>query len=142
MSTLGRMKRVVTAVQEAARKDRLPVTVCVLDQNGAVIVKERMDGAFPLSVEMAEVKAYTSAMLAVATIDLVDLVQPGAPLYGLTSFQGGRFVAIGGGVPLREAEIVVGALGVSGGTIEDDTRLAGVGLEAFSVAESRGAPVT
>ena len=72
---------------------------------------------------MSERKAYTSASLRMRTADITPLVQPGQPLYTLTSVAGGRYVALGGGVPLRAGEEFVAGVGVSGGTTEQDTMI-------------------
>jgi uncharacterized protein GlcG (DUF336 family) len=72
------------------------------------------------SLELAERKAYTSALVGVRTADLVPLVQPGRDLYPLLAVSGGRFSAIGGGVPVTSEGQVVAGVGVNGGTTEQD----------------------
>ena len=80
-----------------------------------------MTGAPAFSLELAERKAYTSALVRMRTADLVPLVQPGAELYPLLTVSGGRYSAMGGGVPLTNDEgEAVGGVGVSGGTTEQD----------------------
>jgi len=72
------------------------------------------------SLELSERKAYTSALVRLRTADLVPLVQPGQPLYPLIMVSGGRYSAMGGGVPLASEGEVVAGVGVSGGTTEQD----------------------
>ena len=63
------------------------------------------------------------------TEEVGRLAQPGAPLYGIQQTNGGRIVIFGGGVPLLKDGRVVGALGVSGGTLEQDTAMGNFGAE-------------
>ena len=105
----------------------VPVTACVVDSTGAVVLLERMDKAIPVSVDMAQRKAATAALMGQSTVQLTALVQPGQPLFGLTSVDGGRFVAFGGGVPLMHEGVLIGGVGVSGGSIDQDAQLAEIG---------------
>ena len=129
MISLEFARRSASLVEARAKEMGLPATICVLDTAGHVVLKERMTGAGVLSLEMAELKAYTSALLGMATADLPPLVQPGQPLYGITSASGGKLVAFGGGVPLLDGDTLVGGLGVSAGTIDQDITLANAALE-------------
>ncbi len=79
-----------------------------------------MTGAPAFSLELSERKAYTSALVGMSTADLVPLVQPGAALYPLLAVSGGRYSAMGGGVPLTSESQVIAGVGVSGGTTEQD----------------------
>ena len=99
---------------------QVPVAVCVVDVHGNVVLQHRMPGAPLFSLELSERKAYTSALVRLRTADLVPLVQPGQPLYPLIMVSGGRYSAMGGGVPLASEGEVVAGVGVSGGTTEQD----------------------
>jgi uncharacterized protein GlcG (DUF336 family) len=123
MNLLETSKRLAELVEEEARRMNVPVTISVVDIHGNIVLKQRMQGAPLLSIEMSERKAYTSALLRMRTEEMTPLVQPGQPLYTLTSVAGGRYVALGGGVPLRADEEVVAGVGVSGGTTEQDIRI-------------------
>ena len=101
-------------------KQGVPVAVTVIDVHGNVVLTHRMTGAPAFSLELAERKAYTSALIGVRTADLVPLVQPGAELYPLLAVSGGRYSAMGGGVPLTCEGQVIAGVGVSGGTTEQD----------------------
>jgi uncharacterized protein GlcG (DUF336 family) len=120
MNLLETSKRLAELVEEEARRMNVPVTISVIDIHGNIVLKQRMTGAPLISIEMSERKAYTSASLRMRTADMTPLAQPGQPLYTLTSVAGGRYVALGGGVPLRAGEEVVAGVGVSGGTTEQD----------------------
>jgi uncharacterized protein GlcG (DUF336 family) len=120
MDLLKLAKDVAQRIETRATQAKVPVAVCVVDVHGNVVLQHRMPGAPLFSLELSERKAYTSALVRLRTADLVPLVQPGQPLYPLIMVSGGRYSAMGGGVPLaREGEVVAG-VGVSGGTTEQD----------------------
>jgi uncharacterized protein GlcG (DUF336 family) len=104
-------------------KQELPVAVTVIDVHGNVVLTHRMTGAPAFSLELAERKAYTSALVGIRTADLVPLVQPGEGLYPLLTVSGGRYSAIGGGVPVTSDDQVIAGVGVSGGTVEQDVAI-------------------
>jgi uncharacterized protein GlcG (DUF336 family) len=120
MDLLTIAKNVADRVETESVKNKVPVAVCVIDIHGNVVLKHRMTGAPVFSLELSERKAYTSALVRVRTADLVPLVQPGQPLYPLLTVAGGRYSAMGGGVPLTSEGQVVGGVGVSGGSTEED----------------------
>jgi uncharacterized protein GlcG (DUF336 family) len=120
MNLLETSKQLAELVEDEARRRSVPVTISVVDIHGNIVLKQRMCGAPLLSVEISERKAYTAALLRMRTEEMTALVQPGQPLYTLTSVAGGRYVALGGGIPLRQGEEIVAGVGVSGGTTEQD----------------------
>jgi uncharacterized protein GlcG (DUF336 family) len=124
MDLLKASKDFAAFAEEEARARNMAVTVCVIDRHGNVVLKQRMTDAPLLSLEMSERKAYTAALLRMRTAELTPLVQPGQPLYTLTSTAGGRYVALGGGIPLEDNGVVVAGIGVSGGTSEEDVAIA------------------
>jgi uncharacterized protein GlcG (DUF336 family) len=132
MNLLETSKRLAELVEEEARRMNVPVTISVVDIHGNIVLKQRMTGAPLISIEMSERKAYTSASLRMRTADMTPLAQPGQPLYTLTSVAGGRYVALGGGVPLRAGEEVVAGVGVSGGTTEQDIMIVEAAYQRLS----------
>jgi uncharacterized protein GlcG (DUF336 family) len=116
MDFLESAKKLADLVEAEALASKVPVTVCVMDIHGNVILKHRMTEAPAFSIEIAERKAYTSALIGVRTADLLPLVQPGQELFSLSFLGGGRFVAMGGGVPLTDDGKVFAGVGVSGGS--------------------------
>ena len=90
-----------------------------------------MDDSFIASYDVAFNKAYTVVGLKISTIELKKLAQPGGSLYGVQNTNGGRIVIFGGGEPLMAGGRIVGGLGVSGGTEEEDTALAAYGRQVF-----------
>jgi cob(I)alamin adenosyltransferase len=126
---LARARRLVDSAVHGAVDKGLAVSVTVVDAGGHVVMKVRMDGAPLGTVNMSENKAYTAAALNRATGDLSALVQPGQPLYGLNSAEAGRIVALGGGIPVRLDGQLVGGIGVSGGSVEQDVEIAELALQ-------------
>ena len=120
MDLLSHSKGIAEHVEAQARQANVPVAVTVVDVHGNVVLQHRMSGAPLFSLELSERKAYTSALVRMRTADLVPLVQPGQPLYPLIMVSGGRYSAMGGGVPLLNDCAVVAGVGVSGGTTEQD----------------------
>src|SRR5580700_8630965 len=121
MDLLTSAKEIADRVEAESLKQNVPVAVTVIDIHGNVVLVHRMPGAPVFSLEISERKAYTSALVGMRTADLVPVVQPGAELYPLLLIAGGRYTAMGGGVPLTsdQGELIAG-VGVSGGTTEQD----------------------
>ena len=120
MDLLNIAKNIADRVEAESARQNVPVAVTVNDIHGNVVLTHRMTGAPAFSLELAERKAYTSALVGVRTADLVPLVQPGADLYPLLAVSGGRYSAMGGGVPLTCGGEVIAGVGVSGGSTEQD----------------------
>ena len=120
MDLLAIAKKIADRVEDESVKQNVPVAVTVIDIHGNVVLTHRMTGAPAFSLELAERKAYTSALVGLRTADLVPLVQPGEALYPLLAVSGGRYSAIGGGVPVTSNGEVIAGVGVSGGSVEQD----------------------
>src|ERR1700759_2414125 len=90
MDLLTTAKEIAGRVEAESVKQNLPVAVTVIDPHGNVVLTHRMTGAPAFSLELAERKAYTSALVGVRAPDLVPLVQPGADLYTLLPLAGAR----------------------------------------------------
>ena len=123
MNLLTIAKNVADRVEAASVEQNVPVAVTVIDIHGNVVLTHRMSRAPAFSLELAERKAYTSALVGMRTADLVPLVQPGAELYPLLAVSGGRYSAMGGGVPLTRDDQVIAGVGVSGGTTDQDVAI-------------------
>ena len=121
--TLVRAQELVSRAVSEAESAGSRLNVAVVDAGGNLLAFARMDGAFLGSIDVALGKASTSVAFQMTTSDLAPLVVPGQPLYGIEQARPG-IVAIGGGAPLLDGDEVVGALGVSGGTVPDDSALA------------------
>jgi uncharacterized protein GlcG (DUF336 family) len=128
MDLLTVAKNAAERAEAESIKRKVPIAVCVIDTHGNVVLQHRMTGAPAFSLELSERKAYTSALVRMRTADLVPLVQPGQPLFPLIMVSGGRYSAMGGGVPLTTEGEVVAGVGVSGGTLEEDIAIAEAAL--------------
>jgi uncharacterized protein GlcG (DUF336 family) len=122
--TLAEARSMADQAGKLAGELAIPVIVAVVDAAGSLILVHRMDGALPASLELAINKAFTAAAFRLPTHDLGGLAQPGGPLYGVQSSHQGRVVLFGGGYPIQRGGSVVGAIGVSGGTVEQDMHIA------------------
>jgi uncharacterized protein GlcG (DUF336 family) len=120
MDLLTTAKALAERVEAEATRAKVPVAVSVIDIHGNLVLQHRMNGAPLFSLELSERKAYTSALIRIRTADLVPLVQPGQSLFPLLAVSGGRYSAMGGGVPLTQDGEVFAGIGVSGGTTEQD----------------------
>jgi len=129
--TLDVAKKLVEKVEKKAMETGVKVVIAVADDGGNLVLLHRMDDALIASIDIAINKAYTSVALKMSTRKAGELSRPGSPLYGLHSTNGNRIVIFGGGVPLLQDGKVIGGLGVSGGTAEQDAELAEYGLEIF-----------
>ena len=116
-------KQLAALVEARSRAMKVPVTISVVDTHGNLVLKHRIDWAPLISLEMAERKAYTAALLEMRTEDITSQAQPGQPMFTITSVSGGRFVAFGGGAPLYSDGALVAGVGVSGGTTEQDIEI-------------------
>lgn len=129
---LERAEKLCNAVLDEARRIGARAVVCVADGGGHPKVVKSMDDAYLASYDVAVNKAYTAVALKMSTATLKPLAQPSASLYGIQFTNGGKIVIFGGGEPLCDTRNeVLGGLGVSGGTEEQDTALAAFGKKVF-----------
>ncbi len=119
------------AVRLKAREEGLRAVVAVCDAGGNAVALQRDDDAYIASVDVATNKAFTAVSLKMTTEQLGALAQPGAPLYGVQNTNQGRIVIFGGGAPLIRGGTIIGGLGVSGGSAEQDTALCQFGIQLF-----------
>lgn len=136
MNLLSTAKKLADLVEAEASTTKVPVTVSVIDIHGNIVLKHRMNGAPAFSMEISERKAYTSALVGVRTADLLPLVQPGQELYSLSFLAGGRFVAMGGGIPIMDEGKVFAGVGVSGGTAGQDMAIVEAAVAKFNELHS------
>ena len=119
------------AARGKAKKLGVPMVIAVVNSEGNLIAEHRMDGALLVSLDIALNKAYTAVAVKVPTHKLAEVSQPGQSLYGIQNCDQGRIVIFGGGYPVEvEGELVAG-LGVSGGSVEEDIKVAEGALEVF-----------
>ena len=129
--SLNEARRIVDAAAEKATDIGVPMNVAVVDAGNNLTAFARQDGAWLGSIDIAQGKAYTARAFDMPTRDLVPAVQPGGPLYGIEASNGGRLIVFPGGIPIVTGEEIVGAIGVSGGTVEQDQEVAEAGVAAY-----------
>ena len=129
--TLAAARAMVAAAVEAARSERIPISVAVVDAGAQLVAFERMDGADLVTVTLAQDKAWTSLVNRMPTADLGPIVQPGAEFYGYHTIKGGRTIIFAGGLPLLRNGVLVGGVGVSGGDSAQDARIVAAAAAAF-----------
>lgn len=119
-------------VKQKAREMGVKAVVAISDRSAHPILTESMDGAFIASYDISLQKSFTVVSLKMSTSDLKPLASPGGSLYGIQFTNNGKIVIFGGGEPLKNTfGEIIGGLGVSGGTEEQDTALARYGKEIF-----------
>ncbi len=130
--TLSVAEKICDAVFKKSKEMGVKAVVCVSDSGGHPVLVKRMDDAFIASYDIAVNKAYTVVALKTSTKALKPLAQPGEALYGIQFTNQGKIVIFGGGETLTDdLGNVIGGLGVSGGTEEQDTELSRIGKEFF-----------
>jgi glc operon protein GlcG len=131
--SLDAARRAVTACVERARELGVAVAIAVTDQGGNLKAFARMDGAPLLSSRIAQDKAWTAAAFGLPTHEWWERVKDEPPLlHGLVKVEG--LIVFGGGVPLRVGGALVGGIGVSGATAEQDREIAEAGAAAVTGA--------
>ena len=130
--TLAMADKLAEAVLAEAKRVGVKAVVCVSDSAGNPKLVKSMDDAYIASYDVAVNKAFTVVALKMSTITLKPLAQPGASLYGIQFTNNGKIVIFGGGDPLMgEGGKIIGGLGVSGGSEEQDTALSEYGKRYF-----------
>lgn len=125
--TLDSAKLLIERVEEFSKIKGMQSVIAVCGPDGNPIAVHVMDGAFLVSFDVAVKKAYTAAAVKMSTMELSELIKPGATFQGLDNIEGDKMVFFGGGIPLKADGKIIGALGVSGGTGDQDDCLAQYG---------------
>jgi uncharacterized protein GlcG (DUF336 family) len=131
MITLNDARRIIAAGERKAAEIGQPMNIAVADEGGNLIAHVRMDGAWLGSIDISIKKAFTSRAFDIATKDLAEHSQSGGQFFGIHASNEGRIMIFAGGVPIKHDGKVVGAVGVSGGSGEQDHAVAEAGASAF-----------
>ena len=131
MITLNDARNVIAAAEKKAAEIGQPMNIAVVDAGGNLVAHVRMDGAWIGSIDISINKAFTSRAFDISTKDLGTHSQPGGQFYGIHVSNHGRIMIFAGGIPLKRNGQVVGAIGVSGGSGEQDQTVAEAGAKAF-----------
>ena len=131
MVTLADARRVIAAAEKKAAAIGQPMNIAVVDSGANLVAHVRMDRAWIGSVDISINKAFTARAFDISTKDLATHSQSGSQFFGIHASNHGRIMIFAGGIPLRRNSEVVGAIGVSGGSGEQDHAVAEAGAAAF-----------
>lgn len=135
MIKLEDARRIIAAAEKKAAEIGQPMNIAVADAGGNLIAHVRMDGAWIGSIDISIKKAWTSRAFDIATKDLAQHSQSGDQFFGIHASNNGRVMIFAGGIPLKKDGRIVGAIGVSGGSGEQDHAVAEAGAAAFESSE-------
>lgn len=131
MVTLEDARRVIAAAEKKAAEIGQPMNIAVADCGANLVAHVRMDGAWIGSIDISMKKAFTARAFDIATKDLAEHAQPNNQFYGIHASNDGKIMIFAGGIPLKKDGKVVGSIGVSGGSGEQDQAVAEAGAAAF-----------
>jgi uncharacterized protein GlcG (DUF336 family) len=129
--TLEDARRVIASAEKRADELGQPANIAVVDAGGNLVAHVRQDGAWIGSINISISKAWTSRAFDITTKDLGDNAQPTQQFFGIHATNNGKVAIFAGGVPLLRGGVVVGAIGVSGGSGEFDHAVAESGAAAL-----------
>jgi uncharacterized protein GlcG (DUF336 family) len=132
LPTLAEARRVIAAAEKKAVEIGQPMNIAVVDAGANLVAQVRMDGAWLGSIDIALNKAFTARAFDLATKDLATHSQSGDQFFGIHASNHGRVMIFAGGIPLKRDGKVVGAIGVSGGSGEQDHAVAEAGAVALA----------
>ena len=124
-------RRIIAAATKKAEELGQPMNIAVVDAGGNLLAFERMENAWLGSIDIAQNKAWTSRAFDITTQDLGKNSQSGDQFFGIHASNGGKVMIFAGGIPLKQDGKVVGAIGISGGSGEQDHAVAQAGASAF-----------
>ena len=129
--TLEQAEQIIAAAKEKAVDIKVPMNIAVVDRGGNLVAFARMNNAWLGSVDIAIKKAKTANFFDMNSGELGKLSQPGKPLYGIEVTNQG-LVSFPGGVLLKDSsKNIIGAIGVSGGLVDQDEKVAEAGAKAL-----------
>src|SRR6266480_5038378 len=124
-------RRIISVAEKKATEIGQPMNIAVVDEGGNIVAHVRMDNAWIGSIDISQKKAYTSRAFDITTKDLATHSQSGGQFFGIHASNGGKIMVFAGGIPLKRDGKVVGAIGVSGGSGEQDHAVAEAGVAGF-----------
>lgn len=121
-------KKMIEQAEEKAKEIKIPMVITIVDGGGNLLACHRMDQSLLASIDISQNKAWTAVALQMPTSQLYDAVQPGGELFGINTTNNGKIVVFGGGIPIKSGDRIIGGIGVSGGSVAEDTEVAEAGL--------------
>ena len=131
MITLADARRIIAAAEKKADEIGQPMNIAVADAGGNLVAHVRMDNAWLGSIDISIKKAWTSRAFDITTKDLGENSQSGDQFFGIHASNNGKVMIFAGGIPLKKDGKVVGGIGVSGGSGEQDHSVAEAGVAAY-----------
>src|SRR6202166_2421218 len=131
MVGLVEARRIIAAAEEKPVEVGQPMNIAVADAGGNIVAHVRMDGSWIGSIDISMKKAYTSRAFDISTKDLATHSQSGGQFFGIHASNDGKIMIFAGGIPLKRDGSVVGAIGVSGGSGDQDHAVAEAGAKAY-----------
>ncbi|MCU1258941.1 MAG: hypothetical protein JWO80_1826, partial [Bryobacterales bacterium] len=131
MITLADARKIIAAGEKKAQEIGQPMNIAVVDQGGNLVAHVRMDNAWIGSIDISINKGWTARAFDISTKDLATHSQSGGQFFGIHASNHGRVMIFAGGIPLKHGGKVVGGVGVSGGSGEQDHAVAEAAVEAF-----------
>jgi uncharacterized protein GlcG (DUF336 family) len=129
--TVSKVQAALAAGVKKANEIGSPSSLAVVDAGRNLLGFIRMDAALLASIEISQGKAYTARSLNMKTGDVTAYVQPGAPFYGMETSHRQAMVVFAGGIPIEIGGTVIGAVGVAGGTLDNDVAVAQTVVDAL-----------
>lgn len=136
--SLQQAEQVLASALSEATNRGLAMNVAIVDGGGNLKAFSRQDGAWLGSIDISIKKARTARFFNMPTGDIGSLSQPGGPLFNIEVSNGG-LITFPGGLPITVDGAVVGAIGVSGSTVEDDHAVASAGVNSVALEEAASA---
>jgi uncharacterized protein GlcG (DUF336 family) len=130
--TLADARNIIAAGEKKAQELGIPYNIAVVDAGGGLIAHARMDGAWLGSIDISIHKAWTARAFDMSTEDLSSMAQSGKPLFGIQNTNHEKVVIFGGGAPVKDGDVVIGAVGASGGTVDQDVKVVEAAVASFN----------
>nr|WP_202128793.1 heme-binding protein [Paenibacillus dendrobii] len=124
-------KFLLEAAEKKAKEMGLAENIAIVDDGANLVAFHRMDHAKIGGIDISQNKAWTSVALQMPTSNLSEAAQPGHPSFGINTTNHGRVVILGGGIPLKVGDTIIGGIGVSGGTSQQDIEVANAAIQAL-----------
>ncbi|WNO52706.1 GlcG/HbpS family heme-binding protein [Stakelama saccharophila] len=134
--TLNDARQLIAAGEAKAEQIGVPYNMAVVDAGGNLVAHVRMDGAWIGSIDIAINKAFTARAFDMSTEKLGGMAQSGKPLFGIHTTNDGDVVVFGGGAPIMRDGTVIGAVGASGGTVDQDVEVLHATVSAFEAEKA------
>ena len=130
--TTAQAQKVLAGALAFAEKQGVPMNIAIVDAGGNLKAFVRMDGAFLGSIDVSMKKAKTARMFNMSTATMGAASQPNQELYGIEVTNNGLVIFGGGELLVDKAGVIIGAIGVSGGSVQEDTNVAQAGVAALN----------